>query len=88
MVTIRKDSIIRTCTNGAFNSIFKNQGWVKIEGDRISKEEVIPSEEIETPLSEMTMKELREYAHKHNIDISGAKKKEDIKNIIQSEMEA
>lgn len=45
-------------------------------------------EEIEIPLSEMTLDELRTYAKKHNIDIAAAKTKKDIIDIIKAEMEA
>ena len=92
MVTIRKGSIIRTCTKGAFDSIFKPQGWKRVEEEINSSTplpEVAPEEDesLETPLSEMTIGELREYAHKQGIDISGAKKKKDIRDIIQNQKE-
>ena len=46
----------------------------------------IPAE-VEIPLSEMKVSELKEYAKKHGIDISAARNKQDIKDIIKAEME-
>lgn len=52
------------------------------------EEEVEPeSEDFEIPLSEMKLSELKEYAEEHGIDISDAKTKRDIRDIIKSEME-
>lgn len=39
-------------------------------------------EDIETPFSEMTVRELQQYARKHDIDVSQAKSKKDLKDII------
>ena len=45
-------------------------------------------EEVETPISEMSLQELKSYAAEHNIDISAAKKRRDVLDIIKAEMEA
>ena len=45
-------------------------------------------EEVEIPISEMTVAELKAFAAKHDIDISAARNKQDIKDIIKAEMEA
>lgn len=45
------------------------------------------SEQVEIPLSEMKLAELKAYAAKHDIDISAAKNKRDIRAIIKAEME-
>lgn len=45
------------------------------------------SEQVEIPLSEMKLAELKAYAAKHDIDISAAKTKQDIRAIIKAEME-
>lgn len=45
-------------------------------------------EEVETPISEMNLQELKAYAAEHNIDISAAKKRRDVLDIIKAEMEA
>lgn len=53
------------------------------------EEEVEPEEEIEVeiPISEMKLADLKAYAEEHGIDISAAKTKQDIKDIIKAEME-
>lgn len=51
--------------------------------DKIESEE----EDIEKPLSEMSIKELKQFAEEKGIDISSAKNKQDIKAIIAAEME-
>lgn len=43
--------------------------------------------EVEVPISEMKLDELKQYAAEHDIDISAAKTKQDIKAIIKAEME-
>lgn len=45
-------------------------------------EEDDEEEDIETPFSEMTVRELQQYARKHDIDVSQAKSKKDLKDII------
>lgn len=52
-------------------------------------EEITDEEEdFEIPISEMKLSELKAYAAEHNIDISAAKTKQDIRAIIKAEMEA
>lgn len=46
------------------------------------------AEDFEIPISEMGLNELKEYAVEHDIDISAAKNKQDIKALIKAEMEA
>ena len=45
-------------------------------------------EEVEIPLSEMKLDQLKQYAADHDIDISAARNKQDIRDIIKAEMEA
>lgn len=52
------------------------------------EEEPVEEEEVEIPLSEMKLDELKAYAAKHDIDITAAKTKKDIIDIIKAEMEA
>lgn len=51
--------------------------------------EETPTEDSEavTPLSEMSLNELKAFAKEHNIDISGASKAADIRGIIEAETE-
>ena len=57
--------------------------------ETLEEEEVEPEEEVEVeiPLSEMRLADLKEYAEAHGIDISAAKTKQDISDIIKAEME-
>lgn len=57
--------------------------------ETLEDEEVEPEEEVEVeiPLSEMKLADLKEYAEEHGIDISAAKTKQDIRSIIKAEME-
>lgn len=51
------------------------------------EEEFEEEEELETPISEMTVTELVEFAEEHDIDISGIKGKENIKQAILASLE-
>ena len=57
--------------------------------EALEEEEVEPEEEVEVeiPISEMKLADLKEYAEAHGIDISAAKTKQDIRDIIRAEME-
>ena len=57
--------------------------------ETFEEEGVEPEEEVEVeiPLSEMKLADLKEYAEAHGIDISAAKTKQDIRSIIKAEME-
>lgn len=55
--------------------------------ETLEDEEVEPEVEVEIPLSEMKLADLKEYAEEHGIDISAAKTKHDIRAIIKAEME-
>ena len=57
--------------------------------ETLEEEEVEPEEEVEVeiPISEMKLADLKEYAEAHGIDISAAKTKQDIRDIIKAEME-
>lgn len=44
-------------------------------------------EEVETPISEMTINELKAYAEEHDIDISEARNKNQLRHIIEEAME-
>lgn len=44
-------------------------------------------EEVEKPISEMTVEELKEYAHELGLDISKAKNKKELRHMISSAIE-
>ena len=58
------------------------------EEENDSEETEDEAEDFEIPISEMKLDELKKYAAEHDIDISAAKNKQDIKAIIKAEMEA
>lgn len=58
------------------------------EADEVAEEDIEEDIEVEMPLSEMKIEELKAYAEEHNIDISAAKTKKDMMDIIKAEMEA
>lgn len=86
----------RLVTAGAFNSIFKRQGW-KIKGEKLEVEvkdkEVDEEEEFDEddfdfeedkPLEKMTLKELKNYADLSDIDITGLTSKKQIIEAIKA----
>lgn len=61
------------------------------EPEVVVEEEFEPEEldtdvEVETPISEMRLEDLKAYAAQHDIDISKAKTKKEIKSIIRAEV--
>lgn len=59
------------------------------EPEIVSEESFVPEEDdspVETPISEMKVKELREYAAQHGIDISRAKNSREIRKIIKASL--
>lgn len=51
------------------------------------EEEPEEDDEVEIPLSEMTVSQLKSFAKEHDIDISAAKNKRELRAIIAAEME-
>ena len=60
----------------------------KEEPEPTEEEAEVAEGEIEIPLSEMKLDQLKQYAADHGIDISAARNKQDIRDIIKAEMEA
>jgi len=66
----------------------KNEPSDNIAEDSIDQEDSkVDSEEVMKPFSEMNVNELKQFAQEHEIDISSAKNKQDMKAIISAEME-
>lgn len=55
--------------------------------DDIVKDSGADLEEIMKPFSEMNVNELKQFAQEHEIDVSSAKNKQDMRAIISAEME-
>ena len=86
MITITNGARTTVVTKGAYKELYEGMGWTPVT----SKDPVVdietPEVEVEIPLSEMKVSELKDFAEDHGIDISGAKNKRDIVNIIQAKM--
>ena len=91
MIRITNGARTTLCTKGAFENWYKSMGWreVKPENKPIEKREenLEPKGGVEVPLSEMNLEELKAYAEENNIDISQAKTKKEIRNLIKSSRE-
>ena len=91
MIKITNGARTTLCTKGAFENWYKSMGWreVKSESKPIEEREenLEPKERVEVPLSEMSLEELKAYAEENNIDISQAKTKKEIRNLIRSSRE-
>lgn len=88
MVKITKGANTFTVTIGAFENIFKNQGFVIVNDENISDEEnngatVDPFIELrEKPVSQWTKNEIIAFAAENNIDIHGTKNIGEARQII------
>ena len=60
--------------------VYKDKGYVPVE--KVSVEETVIDDDVGKPLKKMTIAELEGFAVKNNIDISGAKTKAEILEII------
>lgn len=91
MIKITNGARTTLCTKGAFENWYKSMGWreVKPENKPIERgeENLEPKERVEVPLSELSLEELKAYAEENNIDISQAKTKKEIRNLIRSSRE-
>ena len=91
MIKITNGVRTTMCTKGAFENWYKSMGWreVKPENKPIGRgeENLEPKERVEVPLSELSLEELKAYAEENNIDISQAKTKKEIRNLIKSSRE-
>ena len=91
MIKITNGARTTMCTRGAFENWYKSMGWreVKPENKPIERgeENLEPKERVEVPLSELSLEELKAYAEENNIDISQAKTKKEIRNLIRSSRE-
>ena len=99
MVKITNGKDVFEVTEGAFESIFVHQGYVKFDGKK-EESKNIPDVEIsvvdaadefdeieevenEKPVSQWTKAEVKEFAKANGIDISGTKNVNEAKEIIK-----
>lgn len=69
-------------SQAAFESTWRDEGWVEV-----SSEEFVP-EEVDKPVEKMTVAELKSHADKNQIDLGEATKKDDILAVIQAHLDA
>lgn len=84
-------------TNGAYDSIFKTQGYTKVEEgtthhvpedegqgvDKMSEDEKFLSEIVEKPLTQWSKAEAKRYVDLKGIDVSGASTLTEVKELIK-----
>lgn len=76
-------------TEGAFESFFKDQGFKKVENKitKVDEEDSVFDDVVEKPISEWTKQEVKDFAAKNEIDISGTKNVNQAKEIIKRYLE-
>ncbi len=76
-------------TEGAFDSFFKDQGFKKVEikNTKVDEEDSVFDDVVEKPISEWTKQEVKDFAAKNEIDISGTKNVNQAKEIIKRYLE-
>lgn len=96
-VKIHKDEKTLIVSEGAFNSYYKNSGWV-VEEDKKANDvavesqgsfdedwdSIIEDDEPTKPLSEMNGRELREFAESKGIDLTGLSSNKQIREAIKA----
>lgn len=103
MVRITNGSREITVTSGVYREVYAPDGWEILdekketvsadslpdEGEKTSEKTKNGSdyEDIEIPISEMSVKQLRQYAVDHSIDTSAAKNKKELRDIVIAGME-
>lgn len=96
MVKIKNGDKVMTVTRGAYNSIFKDMGFIMVHEAKTPKtfdedaEEDTEGAEMEEetqleekPLSEMNFNELKEYASQLGIPTAGMRTRKELKEAIQ-----
>lgn len=91
MIKITNGFVECEVSKGAYNDIFRKQGFVIVEdeAEKEIKEENRDSENkfvelLEKPLSTWTKEEVKTFADKNNIDITGTKNVGEAKNRIKA----
>lgn len=93
MIICTNGNNIFSVTEGAFESFFKDQGFVKVETNNIKvddEDSVVDDVDdvVEKPISEWTKQEVKDFAAKNEIDISGTKNVNQAKEIIKRYLES
>lgn len=97
MITITNGIKICDVPNGAYESIYKHQGWYPVKGESkeftkpsVEEEEtqkpvedVVESNLLEKPIGEWTKDEVATFVKEHDIDTVGATKLNQVKKIVK-----
>ena len=97
MVVARRGQRTVRVSKSAYEKIYKPKGFVIVSEDAVKTEEKnkehkeaehnveeIESEDVDTiPISDMTSKQLRDYANKHGIDTSSARNLGEARKIVK-----
>lgn len=90
MVNIMKGEHTVKVSRQSYETMFKKNGYVIVDGKEQNIDDIVEDEQIEEddsidtiPISEMNKEQLMEYAEKHNIDTSKAKNVREARQIIQ-----
>lgn len=96
MVVARRGQRTVRVSRSAYEKIYKPKGFMIVSEDAVKTEEVkeskeaesnveeVESEDVDTiPISDMTAKQLRDYANKHGIDTSSARNLGEARKIVK-----
>lgn len=98
MVKITNNIDTFEVSSGAYESIFKHQGYMKVEGStevegqmsmddeipKMSEDERFLSELIEKPISQWSKAEVKKYVELTGIDTSGASTLTEVKELVKA----
>lgn len=88
MIKITNGTRTTTVTRGVYKAAYEGLGWEPVKEVQAVEPVIVPGPQIEVPLSEMKVSELRDLAKERGIDISSAKTKKDMRDLIKAGMEA
>lgn len=83
MIEARKGNKTIRVTKAAYNSMFKDKGYIIVGEQRTEEEHIEEVETSEVPISEMNKEQLAQFAKEHNIDTSRARNVGDARRIVQ-----
>lgn len=96
MVKITNGVNIFTVTDGAYETIYKLQGYKKMDDTKsasVKKEETVPEKPVdkmveleEKPIGQWNKSEVKAYAEAHGIDLTGTKNIGEAKELIKAAM--
>ena len=83
MIEARKGNKKIRVTKAAYNSMFKDKGYIVVGEQRTEEEHIEKVEASEVPISEMNKEQLMQFAKEHNVDTSRARNVGEARRIVQ-----